>query len=53
MMKPCLKTDIYRFYRFCRFYILTERMFDEVTVCEVTDGEGTGFESRDGLGNKQ
>ena len=44
-MKTCLKTDIYRF---CRFYILTERMFDE-----VTDGEGTGFESRDGLGNKQ
>ena len=47
-METCLKTDIYRFYRFCRFYISTERMFDE-----VTDGEGTGFESRDGLGNKQ
>ena len=27
-------------------------MFDEVTVCEVADSEGTGFESRDGLGKK-
>ena len=28
-------------------------MFDEVTVCEVADSGGTGFESRDGLGEEE
>ena len=27
----------------------TEEMFDEVTVCEVADSRGTGFEGGDGF----